>query len=145
MADRPEHRLHLARARERLREAALEAERATGKHEETDEEATHSMAGRLLRGGAGFLLVGFGIALLPLPGPGWLVILLGLSMLPFAWARRTIRLIRRNVPGIPEDGRIPASTWVVMGLLVGAATVVTLLFGQQIGTWAGDTWESFWA
>lgn len=135
----------MAEARDALRRAAIEAEQATGRHEETLEDATHSLVARLVRAAVGFLLVGLGIALLPLPGPGWLVIILGLSLLPFAWARRTIRLIRRSVPGIPEDGRIPTSTWVVMGLLVTAGTAVALLFGQQIGNWAGDTWESFWA
>lgn len=143
--DPHEHGLHMAEARERMRAAALEAERETGRHEETLEEAAQSLALRMVRAVAGFLLVGLGITLLPLPGPGWLVIILGLSLLPFAWAERTIRLIRRSVPGVPEDGRIPASTWVLMGLLVAGGTAVALLFGQQIGNWVGDTWSDAWS
>lgn len=139
------HHLRLAEARERIREAALEAERETGHHEETLEEAQHSLALRAARAIGGFALVGVGIALLPLPGPGWIVIVVGLSLLPFAWAERTIRLIRRRIPGVPEDGSIPASTWVVMGLIVATATVVSILFGRQLGQWIDGLWSDLWS
>ena len=44
---------------------------------------------RLLRIAGGFTLLAFGIALLVLPGPGWLMIAAGLALLAaeFAWAR----------------------------------------------------------
>lgn len=47
----------------------------------------------------GFLLFILGIALLVLPGPGWLVIIVGLSMLAghFIWARRILREVRRDI------------------------------------------------
>lgn len=136
---------HLAEARLRLREAALEAETATGRHETTREDAERGLALRLVRAVGGFALIGLGIALLPLPGPGWLVVILGLSLLPFTWAERTIRLIRRQVPGVPDHGAIPASTWFVMGSIVVAATVVSVLFGKQIGHWASDSWSQLWS
>lgn len=126
--------------RERLVEAAEEAERLTGRHEETEEEVHHALHVRLARAVGGFFLIGVGIALLPLPGPGWVTIIVGLSLLPYAWAERTIRLIRRRVPGVPEEGRIPASTWVVMGALVVAASAVTILWGAAITDWLGDRW-----
>ncbi len=124
---------------------AIEAEQLTGRHESTADEARHSLAMRSLRAAAGFAVIGTGIALLPLPGPGWVIILVGLSLLPFRWARRMILLIRRKVPGVPEDGRIPVSTWVVMGLIVTVTTVVSILFGREIGRWIGDTWTELWS
>lgn len=47
---------------------------------------------RVLRIVAGFTLLAFGIVLLVGPGPGWLVILLGLGLLAvdFVWARRLL-------------------------------------------------------
>jgi uncharacterized protein (TIGR02611 family) len=45
--------------------------------------------------GAALTLVG--LALVPLPGPGWLVVFLGLAVLgtEFAWARRLAAVIKR--------------------------------------------------
>lgn len=136
---------HLADARRRLREAALEAETTTGRHETSLEDAERSLTVRLVRAVAGFAVVGLGIALLPLPGPGWVVVILGLSLLPFTWAERTIRLIRQRIPGVPTDGAIPPSTWLVMGSMVAAATAVSLLFGKQLGHWASNSWGEFWS
>ncbi|MCP4433881.1 MAG: hypothetical protein GY812_00080 [Actinomycetia bacterium] len=134
----------LRSAGQTLAEAALEAEIATGRQEETLEEARAGAIRRTIRAVGGFVVIGLGIALLPLPGPGWLVIIFGLSLLPFAWAERTILAIRRRIPGIPEDGKIPLSTWIVMGVLVVSASVVAILFGGAIGNWLGDVWTSIW-
>jgi len=51
---------------------------------------------------AGLTLIGAGIVCLVIPGPGLVMIFAGLSMLPFAWAERTIQLIRRKTPGLRE-------------------------------------------
>jgi hypothetical protein len=130
---------------ERLLEAAIEAELETGRREPTEAEARRGVALRLVRAVGGFVLIGIGIALLVLPGPGWLVIILGLSLLPFAWAERTIAGIRRKVPGIPDDGAIPARTWVVMGVIAAAAMAGALLFGDAIGRWVSGAWSDIWA
>ena len=47
--------------------------------------------------GGTFLLVG--IALLILPGPGWLTIIVGLGILgsEFLWARRLLRKVREEI------------------------------------------------
>jgi hypothetical protein len=121
-------------------EAAIEAEYATGRHEETEAQARRGVIIRLARAIGGFALMGVGLALLPLPGPGWLIIIVGLSLLPYAWAERTIRAIRRRVPGIPEDGRIPATTWVVMGVMVTGALVISLVWGATISQWISGLW-----
>lgn len=142
-ADERPHHDHPVR--DRLRQAAYQAERETGAREETEAEVRRGVAIRLARIVGGFVLIGVGASLLVLPGPGWLMIVIGLGLLPFAWAERTIRLIRRRIPGIPEDGRIPARTWVVIGAITAATVVVSFLFGEAIGTWIGDTWSSIWS
>ncbi len=131
--------------RDRVVAAAFEAERRTGRAEETEEELRRGVAIRIARMVGGFLLIGIGIALLPLPGPGWLTIVIGLSLLPFAWAERTILLIRQKVPGIPDEGRIPPRTWVIMGLLTATFVAASILLGDVIGRWLSDTWSAIWS
>ncbi|MGK5739250.1 TIGR02611 family protein [Micromonospora sp. URMC 103] len=48
---------------------------------------------------AGALVVTVGIALIPLPGPGWLLVIAGLGIwaVEFHWARRLLAFTRRNV------------------------------------------------
>lgn len=116
----------------RLRDAALAAERETGDREASDDDARRSMLHRIARGTLGTVIVVLGVAALPLPGPGWLIIIVGLTLLPFAWAERTVRLIRRKVPGVPEEGGIPARTWLVMGALVALATASSLMWGDDL-------------
>ncbi len=123
-----------------VRDAAIEAERETGRHEETEAEARRGVAIRIARIVGGFLVMGLGIAALPLPGPGWLIIIFGLSLLPFAWAERTIRLIRSKIPGIPEEGSIPLSSWLVMAGMLIVFTGGTILFGEAIKDWVAALW-----
>lgn len=53
---------------------------------------------RVLRIGAGFALLALGIVLIVSPGPGWLVILLGLGLLAvdFVWARRLLNRFKQE-------------------------------------------------
>lgn len=121
-------------------DAAVEAELQTGVREDTLEQARRHVVWRLLGAVGGFVLIGAGIAMLPLPGPGWLVIILGLTMLPFRWADRTVTLIRRRIPGVPEEGSIPTRTWVVMGTLVVAFGVVSIVWGDDLRGFAAALW-----
>lgn len=59
---------------------------------------TLQQTGRVLRIGAGFALLLLGVVLLVGPGPGWLVILLGLGLLAvdFAWARRLLERMKQE-------------------------------------------------
>ncbi len=135
-ADEPaSHDAHESFVR-RLIEAAEEAERQTGVEERTDEEVRSGLTRRLLRMVLGFVIMAVGVAALPLPGPGWLIIIVGLNLLPFAWAERTIRLIRRKIPGVPEEGNLPVHTWIIMGVLTVAVTVGSLLWGDDVAEWA---------
>ena len=67
---------------------------------------------RIFRIVAGFTLLGAGVVMLITPGPGWLVILLGLGLLAaeFVWARQLMDRIKREgnrikdtVLGRPEE------------------------------------------
>ncbi|MBB2891921.1 TIGR02611 family protein [Flexivirga oryzae] len=47
----------------------------------------------------GFLVIATGVVLLPLPGPGWVIIFIGLGIwaTEFAWAKRLLRFAREKV------------------------------------------------
>lgn len=118
---------------DRIVDAAVEAEFETGYREESVAEAKAHILIRIPRIILGFLVVIVGIIALPLPGPGWLIIVAGLGILSldFVWAARLIKFIRRRIPGIPEDGKIPMRTWVIMIAMMaiaGAASVWYYLF-----------------
>jgi uncharacterized protein (TIGR02611 family) len=57
------------------------------------------LAYRLAVGIVGGLIVVLGLALVPLPGPGWLIVFLGLGILAteFAWAERLLDFGRRTL------------------------------------------------
>lgn len=105
--------------RERLKAAAIAAEYATGRTEENEEAANRSVVIRLGRITLGTLVILAGVVMLVVPGPGWLGIAAGLAILSkdVAWADRALHFIREKIPGVPADGSIPRSTWLVMGLL----------------------------
>jgi len=52
-----------------------------------------------------------------------------------------VRLIRRKVPGVPEDGRIPVHTWIIIGVLAAGAVAVSIVWGDNIGGWVSDGWH----
>ncbi len=99
----------------RILEAALEAERETGVREETIAEARSRIAVRLLRMGCGSLILVIGVVLLPLPGPGWLVIAIGLGILArdVAWAERALERVRHRIP-TDDDGRMTRASMATM-------------------------------
>lgn len=113
-----------------LREAALKAEYESGAREPTEQRAQSHVVVRVARMTFGFLVLVAGIAMLPLPGPGWMVIALGLAILArdVAWADRALRYVRRRVPGVPEDGKIPRSTMITMTVVTLAAVAASLYF-----------------
>ncbi|HEX9999303.1 MAG TPA: TIGR02611 family protein [Actinoplanes sp.] len=50
-------------------------------------------------GALGGVVVAVGIALIPLPGPGWAIVILGLAIwaIEFAWARHLLAFTKRHV------------------------------------------------
>ena len=87
---------------------------------------------------AGALVVGLGIFLIPLPGPGWLIVIGGLAIwaVEFVWAKRLLGFTKRNVQAWTR--------WVTrqslpVRLLIGAAgfvfvtTVVWLSLKYSVG------------
>ena len=65
---------------------------------------------RMLKIVGGFLLLPIGVVMLPLPGPGWLVIFLALAILAgeFVWARNLMdRLKQVGAQAGSEKARSP--------------------------------------
>ena len=89
----------------------------------------------------GTAIVVAGIALLPLPGPGWLIIFIGLGILAseFEWARRLLDYAKRRVEAWTEWMRRQS---IAVRLAVGAAglaVVAAAVFGYV--AWRGvPTW-----
>ena len=68
---------------------------------------TVEQVGRVFRIIAGFTLLLVGAVMLVTPGPGWLVIFLGLGLLAaeFVWAERLMKRIKH------ESGRVMGAVW----------------------------------
>ncbi len=81
-----------------------------------------------------FVLIIAGIIMLIIPGPGLVAIAGGLALWSrdFVWAERTLRYVRKKAPGIPEDGSIPLSTWVSMGLIMGSALALSVVLPRFV-------------
>ncbi|NLU80372.1 TIGR02611 family protein [Micromonospora sp. HNM0581] len=62
---------------------------------------TGRIALKVIFGFLGALVVTVGIALIPLPGPGWLLVIAGLGIwaVEFHWAKRLLDFTRRHVHG----------------------------------------------
>ena len=115
----------------RFEEAAIEAELETGYREETREKARRGVITRIFRIAAGSLITVLGVILIPLPGPGLLVVAIGLGVLSrdVAWADRLIQIARPRLPS-DSDRRLPRSriaTMVVLAL-AGIALSVWVVF-----------------
>lgn len=70
---------------------------------------------------AGFFLIGVGIVLLVLPGPGWLMIFIGLFTLAteFTWASRFLAPLRLRLQKAKLTGKKPV--WIYLLFLLVAA------------------------
>lgn len=77
---------------ERLVDAAIEAELATGEREETEEKAKRHILVRIGIILAGLLVTFAGVLMLVLPGPGLVVVIAGLGILSteVSWAERLL-------------------------------------------------------
>jgi uncharacterized protein (TIGR02611 family) len=85
---------------------------------------------KIVVGVAGLAVVTLGLILVPLPGPGWLIVLLGLSIwaIEFAWARQLLEFTRRQVYGWTRwVTRQPWPVRILVGL-VGMAFVAVVVW-----------------
>ncbi len=84
---------------------------------------TGRMALKVGVGVVGGLVVAVGIVLIPFPGPGWAIVILGLAILAveFHWARKLLEFTKRHVQSWTHW--IARQTWPVR-LLVGAVGMV---------------------
>ena len=113
-----------------LLDAALAAEYDTGTRESTEAEARSHVLVRVGRMAVGTIVVIIGIIMMPLPGPGALVVAGGLVILArdVAWADRLLRYFRHKMPGVPADGKIPRSSLITMAVLGLAGVLASLWF-----------------
>ena len=92
----------------------------------------------------GFAIVIIGIALLALPGPGWLIVFLGLAVLSteYEWSKRLLAYARGKVRAWTEWlGRQS----IVVRALVGVACLVLVLAILYLALWwYGTTWLPDW-
>jgi uncharacterized protein (TIGR02611 family) len=104
---------------------------------------------RVTVGMVGGLVVALGIVAIPLPGPGWLIVLAGLFVLAteFTWAERLLEFTKRHVTRW-TDWVTVAPVWV--RLLVGAVTaafvcgvVVVTLHLTGVPGWVPG-WAPLW-
>jgi len=117
---------------ERLEDLAVEVEIETGRREETVEEAKRHILVRIARAFAGFVVVIIGIILMPLPGPGTIIVIAGLALLssdvPFA--RRLTQRLRERLPS-DEQGKVPRG--VIVLSLTGSLLVTALSLWWSFG------------
>jgi uncharacterized protein (TIGR02611 family) len=85
---------------------------------------------RTLVGLVGLVFVVLGLALVPLPGPGWLIVIAGIGVwaIEFVWARSLLRLTHERLYRWNAWQR--EQHWLVRALLLSAliVTVVTALW-----------------
>ena len=114
---------------ERFMDAAIEAELETGFREPTEERAKRRLLTRVAVVVAGSFVTLLGLALLALPGPGLLVVALGLGILatevPFA--ERLLDKVKARLPQ-DGDGRIPRRTIVLMVVVAVGAVALSTAF-----------------
>jgi uncharacterized protein (TIGR02611 family) len=128
MTEQPESR------RSRFQDAALEAEYATGDRERTAERAKHNIVLRLALITVGTIVTLAGLAALVLPGPGIVLILIGLGILAqeVSWAERLLAYARRKakidkVKTQPTWVKVLIWVFTVLGIGAGVAfTVYTM-------------------
>ena len=111
----------------RFEEAAIEAEFETGYREAPREEARRGVVTRLLRMTSGSLVTIIGVIMMPLPGPGLLIVAVGLGILSrdVAWADRLLQIVRKRLPS-DSDGRLPRSSIVTMTVLALAGVAFSI-------------------
>ncbi|QXC62602.1 PGPGW domain-containing protein [Aquihabitans sp. G128] len=119
--------------RERLREAAIQAEYATGRQEANEEQARRGVIRRVGTIIVGFVVLFGGLAMMVLPGPGVLGVIAGLAILAqeLAWAERLLEYVKKRakIDELKEQPRwVQAVMWTITaGAVVGSVTYFTVI------------------
>jgi uncharacterized protein (TIGR02611 family) len=90
------------------------------------------MAVKIGVGTVGALVVALGLLLIPFPGPGWAIVILGLAIwaLEFVWARRLLEFTKRHVQSWTRwIGRRSLPVRSVLGVL-GVVFVAAIVWGS---------------
>ena len=93
---------------------------------------TGRLALRIGVGVLGTLVVALGIVLIPFPGPGWAIVILGLAIwaIEFAWAKRVLEFTKRHVQSWTRwVGRQSIPMRAVIGV-VGAVFVCAIVWAS---------------
>ncbi|MGI8615062.1 MAG: TIGR02611 family protein [Nocardioidaceae bacterium] len=104
---------------------------------------------RVAVGVVGGLIVVGGLAAIPLPGPGWLVVFAGLAILAseFEWARRLLEFTKRRLKAWTNwVGRQPVWVRILVALATAAivyGVVVLSLHFTGVPGWI-PTWVPLW-
>jgi uncharacterized protein (TIGR02611 family) len=107
---------------------------------------TGAIALKILVAVVGGLVVAVGIVLIPLPGPGWAIVILGLIIwaIEFVWARHLLQFTRNKLR--IWTSWIGRQSWPVRLLIgaaglvfVGAVLMATLRF--SFGVTVADIWQ----
>ena len=112
-----------------LREAAIQAEYATGRQEETEAEARRGVIRRVGTIILGFVVLIGGIIMLALPGPGIITVIAGLAILAqeLPWAERLLEYVKKRAK-IDELQQQPVWIQVVMWTITVTAVVGSVLY-----------------
>jgi uncharacterized protein (TIGR02611 family) len=112
-----------------LREAALQAEYATGKAEQTEQAARRHIVVRVATVVVGSLILIAGLVMIVLPGPGIVGILAGLGILSreLPWAERMIEYVKKRAK-VDELKKQPKWIQIVMWLFTIAAMVSSFVY-----------------
>lgn len=104
---------------------------------------------RIVVGVAGALVVAVGIVAIPLPGPGWLIVIAGLFVLAteFVWAERLLEFTKGHVSRWTEwVGAQPVWVRVLVGVVTAAfvyAVVAVTLHLAGVPGWVPG-WVPLW-
>ena len=100
----------------------------------------HSVLDPVYRTGVaivGLGVVAIGLLLVPFPGPGWLVVFVGLGILAteFAWAKRLLNFAKAKVRGWTEWLSRQSALFRLLALLATALVVIAAVLAYVV--WLG--------
>ncbi len=122
-------------------------DRARIAHQTIRANPTGAAALKVIIGALGAVVIAIGVLMIPLPGPGWLIVIGGLAIwaIEFVWARHLLQFTKDKVHGWTEwVKRQPLPLRLLIGLVglvfVAAVLYTTLRFSFGIDV-VSQAWE----